>query len=66
MVLETSMMPIFLKAGANRNVAAIAITHPLGNPALPADEERKLHLNLVKKVLLALQTAVKEQTMFEE
>jgi betaine reductase len=52
--------------GANRIVPAVAIPHPLGNPALPEDEERELRLNLVKKALRALQTEVEKQTVFEE
>ena len=34
-----TVTPISLTVGANRIVPAIAIPHPLGNPALPADEE---------------------------
>jgi len=61
-----SILPISLTVGANRIVPAVAIPHPLGNPALPEDEERELRLNLVKKALRALQTEVEKQTVFEE
>jgi len=61
-----SIVPISLTVGANRIVPAVAIPHPLGNPALPEDEERELRLNLVKKALRALQTEVEKQTVFEE
>jgi len=61
-----SIVPISLTVGANRIVPAVAIPHPLGNPELPADEERELRLNLVKKALRALQTEVEKQTVFEE
>ena len=61
-----SIVPISLTVGANRIVPAVAIPHPLGNPALPEDEERELRLNLVKKALRALQTKVEKQTVFEE
>ncbi len=59
-----TIVPISLTVGANRIVPAVAIPHPLGNPALPKDEERELRLNLVKKALRALQTEVEEQTVF--
>jgi glycine reductase len=52
--------------GANRIVPAVAIPHPLGNPELSPDEEKKLRLNLVKKALRALQMDVEKQTVFEE
>jgi betaine reductase len=61
-----SIVPISLTVGANRIVPAVAIPHPLGNPGLPADEERELRLNLVKKALRALETEVEKQTVFEE
>jgi len=61
-----AIVPISLAVGANRIVPAVAIPHPLGNPALPKDEERQMRLNLVKKALQALQVEVEEQTVFEE
>ncbi len=66
MVHVASIVPISLTVGANRIVPAVAIPHPLGNPALPEAEERELRLNLVKKALRALQTEVEKQTVFEE
>ena len=60
-----TIVPISLTVGANRIVPAIAIPYPLGDPELPNDEEKKLRLNLVKKALLALQTEVENQTVFD-
>ena len=60
-----TVVPISLTVGANRIVPTIAIPHPLGNPALPIDEEKKLRKELVSKALKALQTEVEEQTVFE-
>ena len=60
-----TVVPISLTVGANRIVPAIAIPHPLGNPALPIDEEKKLRKELVSKALKALQTEVEDQTVFE-
>ena len=60
-----TVTPISMTVGANRIVPAIAIPHPLGNPALEADEEKKLRRGLVEKALAALQTEVEDQTIFE-
>ena len=54
-----------MTVGANRIVPAVAIPHPLGNPALEADEEKKLRRNLVEKALHALTVEVEDQTIFE-
>ena len=60
-----TVVPISLTVGANRIVPTIAIPHPLGNPALPIDEEKKLRKELVSKALKALQTEIEDQTVFE-
>lgn len=60
-----TVVPISLTVGANRIVPAVAIPHPLGNPNLPADEEKKVRRNLVMKALSALTTEVHGQTVFE-
>jgi glycine reductase len=51
--------------GANRIVPAVAIPHPLGDPEKTPVEEKRLRKALVKKALLALQTPVNEQTVFD-
>ena len=61
-----TVTPISLTVGANRIVPAIAIPHPLGNPALDKDEEKKLRRKLVEKALRALQTEVDGQKVFED
>ena len=60
-----TVTPISLTIGANRIVPTIAIPHPLGNPALPAEEEYALRKKLVSKALDALATEVEDQTVFE-
>jgi len=60
-----TVVPISLTVGANRIVPAIAIPHPLGNPALDAAEEKKLRRSIVEKSLEALTTEVTDQTVFE-
>ena len=60
-----TVVPISLTVGANRIVPAIAIPHPLGNPALDKDEEYALRYKIVEKGLQALCTEVDGQTIFE-
>ena len=60
-----TVTPISMTVGANRIVPAIAIPHPLGNPALDKDEEKKLRREIVEKALKALTTEVDRQTIFE-
>ncbi|GAV23217.1 glycine reductase [Carboxydothermus pertinax] len=60
-----TIVPISKTVGANRIVPTIAIPHPLGNPTLPADEEKALRRKLVEKALRALTTEVEGQTVFE-
>lgn len=61
-----TVTPISMTVGANRIIPTIAIPHPLGNPALPADEEKALRRGLVEKAVKALETKVNDQTIFDE
>ncbi len=61
-----TVTPISMTVGANRIVPAIAIPHPLGDPALDADDEKALRRKLVEKSLVALTTEVTGQTIFEK
>ena len=60
-----TVTPISMTVGANRIVPAVAIPHPLGNPALNKEEEKKLRRQIVEKALKALTTEVDGQTIFE-
>lgn len=60
-----TVTPISMTVGANRIVPAIAIPHPLGNPALDTDEEKALRRHIVEKALEALTTEVDGQTIFD-
>ena len=66
MVHVCTVTPISLTVGANRIVPAIAIPHPLGNPALDKAEEKALRRKLVLKALKALETPVDGQKVFED
>ncbi len=61
-----TVVPISLTVGANRIVPAVAIPHPLGNPSLSREGEKKLRRKLVEKALAALQTDIEGQTVFED
>ncbi len=61
-----TVTPISMTVGANRIIPAIAIPHPLGNPELDYEEEKKLRRRLVEKALKALTTPVDKQTIFED
>ena len=60
-----TVTPISMTVGANRIVPAIAIPHPLGNPALSMEEEKNIRRHILDKALNALSTEVTEQTIFE-
>ena len=60
-----TVVPISLTVGANRIVPAIAIPHPLGNPALSMEEEKEIRRKMLTKALDALCTEVNDQTVFE-
>jgi len=59
-----SIVPISQSVGANRIIPTVAIPYPLGNPALPREEEVAVRRLLVEKALTALATDVSGQTVF--
>ena len=60
-----TVTPISMTVGANRIVPAIAIPHPLGNPALTMEEEKHIRRKILETALTALSTEVDDQTIFE-
>ena len=58
-----TVTPISMTVGANRIVPAIAIPHPLGNPALTMEEV--IRRKIVETALEALETEVDDQTIFD-
>jgi len=59
-----TVVPISQTVGANRIVPAIAIPHPLGNPNLSLNEEKKIRRSIVEKALNAMTVPVDDQTVF--
>lgn len=60
-----TVVPISLTIGANRIIPAVGIPYPLGNPLLGEEESKKIRNKLVDRALIALQTPIDEQTVFE-
>ena len=61
-----SIITISRTVGANRIVPSIAIPHPLGDPDKTPDEERALRRRLLERALVALETEISEQTVFDD
>jgi glycine reductase len=61
-----TITPVSVTVGANRIIPTVAIPHPLGNPSLSKEDEYKLRRKLVEKALVALQTEVDGQKIFED
>ncbi len=59
-----TIVPISQTVGANRIVPAVAIPHPLGDPSISEDEEKRLRRALVEKALRAMTTKIEDQTIF--
>ena len=60
----STIVPLAESTGPNRIIPGRAITHPLGDPTLPRDEEKALRRTLVRRALDALQTEIQSQTVF--
>jgi betaine reductase len=63
-VLICTLVSIAKYVGANRIVPGLGIPHPLGDPSLTSEEEKKKRRALVEKSLRALTTSIEEQTIF--
>ena len=53
-----TVVPISLTVGANRIVPAIAIPHPLGNPALTMEEEKEIRRKIANITAESLHNVV--------
>jgi len=65
-VFITALPTIAAMVGANRTLRGIAVTHPVGEPALGADDERALRRRLVERAVSMLETDVQPRTVWEE
>ena len=60
-----SIITISKTVGANRIVPSVAIPHPLGEPALSLEDERRLRRSLLERALEALETPTDGQRVFD-
>ena len=63
-VLITAMVALAERVGAPRIVAGRAVTHPVGDPSLPAADERALRRRLLERALEVLETPVEQPRVF--
>ena len=61
-----TIVPIMLTVGANRIIPGVAIPHPVGNPSLGPEEDKKTRRRLLECAFKALCTEISEQTIFTE
>ena len=61
-----SILPVAQMVGSNRIVRGARIVNPLGNADLDPQDEKELRRAILEKALEALQTDVKEQTLFDQ
>jgi len=59
-----NMVPVAQNVGSARIVKTVAISHPLGDPALSQEEQYDLRYKLVEKALAALTDDIDEQTVY--
>jgi len=60
-----NLIPVAKTVGSNRIVPTISIPYPLGDPETPKEEQWKLRYHRVGVALEALETEIKEQTVFK-
>lgn len=64
-VQMANLIPVAKTVGSNRMVPTISIPYPLGDPSTSEEEQWKLRYHRVGVALDALQTEIKEQTVFK-
>lgn len=62
--LICTLTSIAASVGANRIVPALGIPHPLGDPSLSLEDEKRKRRSLVEKALETLVSPISEQTIF--
>ena len=64
-VFVTALPTVAQMMGANRIVRGVAITNPVGDPALASGRELALRLRIVERALEMLETPVEPLTVWE-
>ena len=63
--LIATLTSVAMMVGAPRIIRGAGITHPVGNPDLPEEEERKFRRALVEVAIQALTTEVQAPRIFD-
>jgi len=61
-----TIVPIMLTVGANRIVPGVAIPHPVGAPDKGDEVDKAIRREVLERALKAIQTEIKEQTIFNK
>lgn len=61
----TALPTIATMIGANRTLRGVAVTNPVGDPALGAEDELALRRRIVERALEMLATSVEPRTVWE-
>ena len=62
--LISAMFPVAQQVRANRIVKGVSIPHPCGDPSLSKELDARLRQEIIRTALKALETEVKEPTLF--
>ena len=62
--LITAMTMVAKQIGANRIITGTKIPHPCGDPNMTVDNDKKLRREIIRCALDALQTDIKQPTIF--
>lgn len=65
-MIVTSLTDVALKVGANRVLRGATFSAPCGRPSLDAADERRFRLELVRRAVATLGTAVDGPTLFDD
>lgn len=60
-----NMVPVAKGVGSNRIVKTYGISYPMNDPNVTPDQQIEQRYELVGRALKALQTEIKESTVFE-
>jgi glycine reductase complex component B subunit gamma len=63
--LISSLVSIAQNVGANRIVPGLGIPHPLADPSLKPEEQKKIRKALVERALTALASPISGQKIFQ-
>ncbi len=60
----TNLTSVAKVTGSNRIIPGVAIDNPCSDTLLPEDQQKKLQKKYMSRVIAALTTEIKDQTLF--